>query len=304
MRTSYSVAVTPESAAVAPVDSRDVSVPQLVAGFSIEATPKQLACTEGLGRTLPAGTGVYVPFLPRAKPADTAAACRLLSAQGLRPVPHVAARAIASRRQLDAHLRELADNGVDSLLLIAGDRDRAAGPFASTLAVFDSGVLERYGFRNIGVAGHPEGHPAADGEALVAALRRKAEYADETGSAMWVVTQFAFSAEPLIAWLERLRSAGVQLPVRPGIPGPAKVQTLLRYAAQCGIGASARMLARRPDTLTRLLGRWTPYDMLAALARHAGNGDDEIAGVHIFPFGGLMQSVEYFNALRNDAGQR
>lgn len=275
---------------------------ELVTGFSIEATPRQLE-SASLAAVLPAGTEVYVPFLPRAALADTAAACRKLSSRGFCPIPHVAARAIGSRAELDAHLRELADDGVDSLLLIAGDRDRPSGPFPSTLAVFDSGVLERYGFRNIGVAGHPEGHPVAGDDLLLEALRRKARYAEETGSAVWAVTQFAFSAEPLIGWLDRLRAAGIRLPVRPGLPGPAKVQTLLRYAAQCGIGASARMLARRPDALTRLLGRWTPYDVLAQLAQRAGSGGDEIAGVHVFPFGGLMQSIEYFNALRDDAGQ-
>lgn len=304
MRTWNSVAVTQESSVDMPLQAPEVSVPQLVSGWSIEATPKQLESVASLAGLLPAGTSVYVPFLPKADFANTVAACRRIAAEGLRPVPHVAVRAVPSLGMLSENFRMLADEGVGSLLLIAGDRRQAAGPFQSTLAVFDSGLLQRYGFDNVGVAGHPEGHPDAGGVALMDALRKKARYAADTGTAMWIVTQFGFAAEPLVRWLDHLRAGGIELPVRVGLPGPARVQTLLRYAAQCGIGGSARMLARRPDALTRLLGRWTPDDMLATLARSATFRPEQLAGVHIFPFGGLMQSAEYFNALSSDAGQR
>lgn len=304
MRTWNSVATTQDSPVDVPLQAPEVSVPQLVTGYSIEATPKQLESVASLANLLPAGTSVYVPFLPKADFADTVVACRRIAAEGLRPVPHVAVRAVPSLGMLSENFRMLADEGVDSLLLIAGDRRQAAGPFQSTLAVFDSGLLQRYGFDKVGVAGHPEGHPDAGDDVLMDALRRKARYAADTGTEMWIVTQFAFSAEPLVNWLDRLRARGIQLPVRAGLPGPAKVQTLLRYAAQCGIGGSARMLARRPDALTRLLGRWTPDDMLAMLARSATFRGEQMTGVHIFPFGGFMQSVEYFNALSADAARR
>ena len=182
--------------------------------------------------------------------------------------------------------------------MIAGDRRRPAGPFKSTLEVFDTGLLQAHGFNDIGVAGHPEGHPVADAQTLMDALHRKAAYARDTGAAMWIVSQFAFSAAPVIGWVEQLRSEGVELPVRIGLPGPAKPQTLLRYALQCGVGASSRMLARRPDAVTHLLGRWTPEAMLPALARfQAESPAAGIAGVHVFPFGGLLKSVDFFTTL-------
>ncbi|HET6628433.1 MAG TPA: methylenetetrahydrofolate reductase [Woeseiaceae bacterium] len=271
---------------------------RLVEGFSIEATPRQLASAESLERLLPPGTRVYVPYLPRASMADTVDACRQLAAQGLRAVPHVPARAAASRAKLDEQLASLADAGAGSLLLIAGDRRRPAGPFTSTFDVLDTGLLQAHGFAEVGVAGHPEGHPVADAQALLDALRRKAAYASETGTRMWIVTQFAFSADPVIAWLERLRQAGIELPVRIGVPGPAKTQTLLRYALQCGVGASSRLLARRPDAVTQLLGRWTPEAMLPPLARYRSeNPAAGIAGVHVFPFGGLLKSIGFFSNL-------
>ncbi len=275
-----------------------VPLRELIEGFSIEATPRQLAGAGSLAGLLPAGTCVYLPFLPRGSLTETVAACRQLAAEGLLPVPHVTARAAASRAKLDEQLARLAAAGATSLLLVAGDRRRPAGPFKSTLDVLDTGLLQAHGFAEIGVAGHPEGHPVAGPRTLIDALRRKAAYAAGTGTRMWIVTQFAFAADPVIDWLERLRQAGIELPVRIGLPGPAKAQTLLRYALQCGVGASARMLAQRPDAVTRLLGRWTPESMLLPLARyrscHPAAG---IAGVHVFPFGGLLKSIDLLSNL-------
>lgn len=270
---------------------------RFVSGFSIESTPRQLQGTGSLAGLLPPATRIYVPWLPRAAVAEAVRACRELAAEGFEPVPHVAARAIGSRAKLDEHLGRFADAGARALLLIAGDRRRAAGPFASTLAVLDTGLPERYGFHELGVAGHPEGHPVADEASLMRTLRRKQEYARQAGSTLWIVTQFAFTAAPVTAWLQRLQDEGVELPVRIGMPGPAKPQTLLRYALQCGVGSSSRLLARRPDAVARLLGRWTPATMLPPLAHHAA-GNRQVAGLHVFPFGGLLKSIDFFTKLR------
>lgn len=269
---------------------------RFVSGFSIEATAKQLRRAEPLAGFLPPGARIHVPWLPRAPAADAVRACRAIAGQGFEPVPHLAARAIRSRGELEAHLGRFAAAGARALLLVAGDRRRAAGPFAHTLAVLDTGLLTRYGFRTLAIAGHPQGHPVADEPALMRALQQKQEYARQTGSTLCIVTQFAFDAAPIVDWLERLRAAGIRLPVRIGIPGPAKPRTLLRYALQCGVGASSAVLARRPDAAARLLGRWTPETMLPPLARYAADSP-QVAGLHVFPFGGLLQAIDYFRKL-------
>ncbi|MEX2495436.1 MAG: methylenetetrahydrofolate reductase [Woeseia sp.] len=289
------IGITGSTGGFGPLPITGPPVADFVAGFSIEATPKQLERVGALETRLPAGTSVFVPFLPRAIMSDTARACLRLSNAGLRPVPHLTARAMPSRTRLAESLSQLAEAGADSLLLIAGDRRRAAGPYKSTLGIFDSGLLQHYGFRHIAVAGHPEGHRAAGDDVLFAALREKSAYARETGSTMWVVTQFAFAADPVLTWLRRLGDEGVYLPVRIGMPGPAKVQTLIRYAVQCGVGASSHMLARRPGAVSRLLGRWSPDEMLHTLAPHSGASSElPIEGVHVFPFGGLLESIDFF----------
>lgn len=292
----HNVAATRTLPAEAGAADYSTALHRLVSGFSIEATPKQLEGAASLAGLLPPGTRIYVPWLPRAAVAEAVRACRELVADGFEPVPHLAARAIGSRAKLEGHLGRFADAGARAVLLIAGDRRRAAGPFASTLAVLDTGLLERYGFHELGVAGHPEGHPVTDEPALMQALRRKQEYASRTGSTLWIVTQFAFTAAPVTEWLDRLHAEGIDLPVRIGMPGPARPQTLLRYALQCGVGSSSRMLTRRPDAVARLLGRWTPDAMLPPLAYHAA-GNRQVVGLHVFPFGGLLRSIDFFTKL-------
>src|SRR5690606_20426744 len=110
---------SPDQCAQAPAGYMSVS--GILAGFSIEATPKQVEGTDSLDTLLPEGTSVYVPFLPGADMRESIAACSELKRLGFRPVPHLAARALGSREKLSAHLERLEDAGVASLLLIAGD---------------------------------------------------------------------------------------------------------------------------------------------------------------------------------------
>jgi methylenetetrahydrofolate reductase (NADPH) len=167
----------------------------LAMSASIEVTPGSLADAAPLARLLGPGTAVYVPFLPRAHFRDIVSACRLLIEQGLHPVPHLAARAVRSQRQLEDWLGQLASAGVESLFLIAGDTYRPSGPFADTLRILDTGLLQRDGFKRLGIAGYPEGHLRIDTAVLRRALAFKIAYARETGTEMWLVTQFVFEAE-------------------------------------------------------------------------------------------------------------
>ncbi|MDK9558362.1 methylenetetrahydrofolate reductase [Marinobacter sp. M216] len=270
----------------------------LVRSASIEATPRQIFAAEDLPQLLPAGTPVYVPFLPGGQFDDTLAACRRLLEQGMQAVPHLPARMMESQGQLDDWLAQLQESGVDRLLLIAGDRDSVAGPFPDTLAVLESHVLSRFRFHGLGVAAHPEGHPRADRAALTRALRIKQEYARTTGTHLWVVTQFTFDAQIVIDWLQGLGALLEQVPVYIGLAGPTRMKTLLSYAAQCGVGASSRMLLRRPGS-ARLLRAWSPDEMVQSLVRYClDNPETLLKGIHLFPFGGLRQSAQWIQEHR------
>lgn len=273
----------------------------LLADLSLEATPKQLAGVPDLAVRLPAGTPVYLPALDSvAESARVAAAAELVRA-GLTPVPHLAARRLAGPVELDARLAAWREVGVEAVMLIAGDVDRPVGRFASTLDVLATGLLERHGICRIGVAGHPEGHPVADAATLARALADKVAYARAAGAEMWIVTQFAFEGGPLAAFEQGLRGEGLRLTIRAGLPGPATPRRLMAYAWQCGVGVSARVLARRPAA-ARLLGRWAPDATLDALATHnAAAPASLIGGVHLYPFGGLAAALDWWDDARRRA---
>jgi len=267
---------------------------ELARDASVELTPRQV--TDDLSNHLPLGTRVYVPSIPGSTWQDTVRACERLRTDGMLAVPHLDARSVAHREELDGRLSALVDVGVTELMLVAGDRKQPIGVFADTLDILDSGALVNHGMTRVGVAGYPEGHPAVDPAALEASLSRKLEYAAATATEMWIVSQFAFQPEKVVAWLDAMGGRRIGFPVRVGMAGPARLKTLLAFAARCGVGASARVLARRPSAL-RLLNNWTPDSMLKALARHrVESPGSPLSGIHLFTFGGLPQTSRWLRA--------
>lgn len=281
---------------------RPNSLGELAAGASVEVPQRPLE-VEALTCNLPAGATVHVPFVPRGLWRDTAVSCERILAAGMRPVPHLPARGVRSAGELDERLSELSAAGVDSLMLVAGDHARPAGPYPDTLALLDSGLLPRCGFRRLAVAAYPEGHSLVDRERLDRALGIKMEYAAATGTRMWVVTQFAFSPRPVLTWLARVEAMGCTLPVRVGIAGPARRRILLAYAVRCGIGSSAKWLSRRPGAV-RLAGPWSPDVVAVPLARHrAETPGTALAGIHLFTFGALASTGDWLRAAGDGAVQ-
>ena len=115
---------------------------------------------------------------------------------------------------------------------------------------------------------------------------------------MYLVTQFCFEAGPVIRWIERLRAIGIGLPVRIGVPGPASIKTLLRYAQECGIGPSMRVLTRQARNVAKLLTVQTPDRLLADLAEfQAADPEQQLRGVHLYPFGGFGKTCAWFTSV-------
>jgi methylenetetrahydrofolate reductase (NADPH) len=272
----------------------------LLADFSIETTPAAVARHGGLG-LLPAGTSVYVAFVPGEDWRDVVvAACRIRAAN-LTPVPHLPARSITGEAELEAFLRQLTDRaGVDQVLAIGGGLDQPQGPFASSLALLETGLLERHGIRTIGVAGHPEGEPALRLPGVTTTHAQKVAYARCSKAALRLVTQFVFEPAPVLAWERAIRGHG--LPVHVGVPGPATLKTLLAYARMCGIGNSMRVLTRQAGNLLRLARLSYPDALITALAAQRGSDpDSRIERLHLYPFGGLARTARWLEGVRAGA---
>lgn len=269
---------------------------------SVEVLPGQLPSPEVLGGHLPRGTSVYLPYPPKGWWPETIGACEQVLAAGMKPVPHLPARSVRSAGELDDWLAAAVETGTDSLMLVAGDRATPAGPYPDTPALLDSGLLAQHGLRRLGVTSYPEGHPLIAPADLDEALRRKMDYARATGSELWIVTQFVFSASPVLTWLARTRDAGCALPVRIGMPGPVALGALIGYAVRSGVVASARALKRKPG-IARLAGGWSPTPVALALARHLADRENTSAvDIHMFTFGGFADAAEWLSNLRRPDG--
>jgi len=264
-------------------------------GFSIEATRPIAADLEALKLAAPAQTAVYLSAIPTRPMSDLIGYAVAVHEKGFEPVPHIAARNVASAGALDDLLGQLcAKAGVRRLLVIAGDSDRVQGPYASALEVIESGLPPKHGITDVSIAGYPEGHPRISGDALDRALAAKVEAAEQTGLAVHIVTQFGFSAERIVNWVLRLRDLGVEKPVRIGMAGPTTLANLMRYAKRCGVAASAQGLTRQAGLLKHLFGQSAPDDIVRGIADASGRLGDISA--HFFSFGGLGATARWATA--------
>jgi methylenetetrahydrofolate reductase (NADPH) len=202
-------------------------------------------------------------------------------------------RNFASAEALDDFLARL--NGeaeVRRVLVIGGDRSDH-GPFRSAADAIDSGLFRRRGIRALGIAGYPEGHPKIGNDALFKALAEKIAAAEATGLAVEIVTQFCFDARAILDYVARLRGFGFEQPLRIGLVGPTSISALLRYAARCGVRASAQALAQRSGMLRQMFALTVPDDQVRALAEAALAR----VSVHFFSFGGLGATARWAQAV-------
>jgi methylenetetrahydrofolate reductase (NADPH) len=271
----------------------------LVGDFSIETTPATAVRVESFKALLPAGTKVNVTFLPGTDYLDTVATAARLRNEGMVPVPHIAARSIADAAALEAYLKRLQSQAaVDEALVIGGGVSKPVGSFHSSVQLLQTGLFEKYGIRRIGIAGHPEGTPDIPPAEVEKALQQKKAYAQATGTEMYLVTQFCFEAAPVIRWIEWLRSIGIHLPVSIGVPGPASIKTLLRFAQECGIGPSMRVITRQAKNVAKLLTVQTPDALLVGLAEFQSNdAARQLQRIHLYPFGGFAKTCGWFSSV-------
>ena len=237
---------------------------------------------------------IFVSAVPGRPHAETVQAATRLHAAGFEPVPHIAVRNFASAAEFDRIIAQLAgEAGVRRVLVIAGDRGEPAGPFHDARDAIDSGLLQRRGIVEIAIAGYPEGHPRLSQHELDRALAQKIEIAEQVGLAVHIVTQFGFNAEAILAWIVRLRDFGIEHPVRIGLAGPTNMATLLRYAARCGVRASAQGLAHGAGLMKQFFGMSAPDGLVRALAQSRADGRLGRVAPHFFSFGGIAATARW-----------
>jgi methylenetetrahydrofolate reductase (NADPH) len=256
--------------------------------FSIEATRPNAAEIAALADILPPGTPVYFSAVPTIEPPELIGAAALLRKSGLEPVVHIAARRLRAAADLQDLLKSLrGEADVRRLLVIGGDVE-AAGPFPDALAVIQKGRLREAGIAEIGIGAYPEGHARIPAGRLEAALDEKIAAATAHGLGVYIVSQFSFSPERVLAWLKQLRACGITRPVKVGMAGPTSMPALLRYARRCGVNASLRGLMS--GAAAGLIGNIGPDRIVETLSLAGDLGD---AAPHYFSFGGAVETARY-----------
>lgn len=268
-------------------------------GYSIEVMPRTAAKVAAFRDLLPAGSRVYVAHIEGTPIEEMVATAARLASEGMKVMPHFPARIIEDSATLEDWIsRYQGEADVREGLVLAGSPSKQAGRFDNSMQLLETGAFDKAGFERIHVAGHPEGNRDIDPDGsernVMDALRWKLAFSERSDASMAIVTQFAFDEAPVVAWAERLVAEGIDLPVHVGIAGPAKLQTLIKFAVACGVGPSLKVLKRRAMDLTRLALPYEPEEMVFALSKHkAANRNSGIRQAHFFPLGGIENAARW-----------
>ncbi|MDA8108300.1 MAG: hypothetical protein M0015_06670 [Betaproteobacteria bacterium] len=270
-------------------------VADLVACGSLELSADRAADARVIASILPVGTRVYVNHLPRHALADSLATLVALREAGLEPVPHLAARRIASRDEARVFLeRAVREAGVARLLLVGGDDPQPRGPYADAAALLRDGTLRELGVREVGLPGYPEGHPRIARAALEHALEDKLALAAAQGLGAYLVTQFSFAPARIVEYCGELARRYPALPVYVGVAGPTDPRALFRYAQRCGVSSSLRALREQGMSAVRLVTHTDPSEQVAAIAHYCqSRAACNVVAVHLFSFGGVAQTAAW-----------
>ncbi len=280
----------------APVNGQ---VEDFLKGYSIEVMPRTAEKVENFRDLLPEDTRVYIAHIEGTPIEDMVATAKRVASEGFKVMPHFPARIIKDQATLaDWISRYQGEAGVDQALLLAGGVTTPHGDFHSSMQLMESGEFDKAGFKRLHVAGHPEGNKDIDPDGstknVEEALLWKQKFSKRTDAEMALATQFAFEAGPIIEWANAVKAAGVDIPIHIGIAGPAKLQTLIKFAIACGVGPSLKVLQKRAMDVTKLLLPYEPTDVLTQLAAHkAANPDFNISHVHFFPLGGIKTNANW-----------
>ncbi len=242
-------------------DELSKAIVAFLTDYSIEITPHDEGKLDEIRNVLSPGTAVYIAHPPNSPIDDVVKVAGKVQKLGFRATPHIIARKLESRGQLEQALAALQGLGVDHALAVAGDITAAQPAFDSSLEVLQTGLFSKYGFREVGVAGHPEGSKAIGDERVEKALRGKAAFAATADFKVYFATQFGFDPTAFTDWEAATTAKGITLPIHVGMPGPASLRQLAKFAMLCGVGASMRMLTQ-------------PYERDGEPAQHAGAGRD------------------------------
>jgi len=184
--------------------------------------------------------------------------------------------------ELRAIFHQLRSGGIENVLALRGDAPRGTGDFVARDGGFryatDLIELLRAEFDfDIGAAAYPEKHPEADSlDADIANALRKVR-----AGARFLITQLFFDNEYYFAYVARARSAGIEVPILPGLMPLTSYEQIARITQMCGAVIPEGLLAElefrvdEPQAVTDLGVAYCTLQCTELLARGA-------PGIHFY----------------------
>jgi len=274
--------------------------------FSIEVMPRTASKIESFNEILPQNTRVYIAHIEGVPIGEMVETAKRLSSEGFNVMPHFPARIIKDKDTLENWIQRYQDEaGIEQALLLAGGVSRPYGSFETSMQLVETELFEKYNFKHLHFAGHPEGNKDIDHDNSTknvdSALSWKQKFKERTDINLALTTQFCFEANPVIEWVDSLVKNGIDIPVHIGVAGPAKLQTLIKFSIACGVGPSLRVLQKRAKDVKKLLLPFEPNDFLETLAEHKkANPNFNITNVHFFPLGGIDVNASWIKSATNN----
>ena len=160
---------------------------------------------------------------------------RILAETKLVPAAHLTCVA-ASRADVDAVAGAYWDEGVRHIVALRGDPVEGVGTrFQPHPQGYENAAALVRGLRaiadfEISVAAYPEKHPESRSVAEdIEMLRRKVDEGADRA-----ITQFFFDNDLFEAYVEKVRAAGINIPIVPGIAPVHDFKQMARFAGRCG----------------------------------------------------------------------
>ena len=280
---------------------------EFLTDFSIEVMPRTAAKIESFKEILPKNTRVYIAHIEGVPIKEMVQTAKRISSEGFNVMPHFPARIIKDKSTLEEWINMYqGEAGINQALLLAGGVDKPHGTFESSMQLVETELFERYNFKNLHFAGHPEGNKDIDKDGsnknVDEALLWKQKFNERSDIDIAITTQFCFEAEPVIEWANSLTTNGINIPIHIGVAGPAKLQTLIKFSIACGVGPSLKVLQKRAKDVKKLLLPFDPNDFLETLANHKKeNPKFNVSNIHFFPLGGINTNASWIKNVTNNS---
>lgn len=222
-----------------------------------------------------------------------------LTKHGYTAVPHLAARMVRDRVELEEISARLTSQGVDRVFVPGGDAD-PPGAYPDALSLLEELKAIGAPFTHVGITGYPESHPTISDDLTIQSMWDKRKYATH------VVSNLTFDPELLTTWVTRMRGRGITLPLLLGIPGPVDRTKLLSMATKIGVGESTRFLMKNKGTFARLAapGGYTGERFLEQVSAALSDPAMLVEGLHVFTFNQVAATVQWRDQLLEQLSAR